>query len=331
MMGRAALAVALAVGILASSSSARAEAYPEVMETRILVGTESGLWRLRGDALAPVDQFTARTVTALVRSGHETWAIADGRALWHGADGHWTQRASLGDRQATCIASTPHGLLIGTTQAHLLRFLGDTVAPVESFDTVEGRDAWHTPWGDPADVRSMAVGLEGTIYVNVHVGGVVRSRDSGHSWTPTVDIDVDVHQVIAHPARADVVLAAAYEGFGLSRDGGASWRFITDGMHAHYARAVAVAGETVLVSASTGPRGRKSTLYRKPLDAETEFVRGEGLPWFDDNIDTACLAADGSLVVFGTDDGRLYRSLDGGAHWSLVTKGLPTITAVTIG
>ena len=99
-----------------------------------------------------------------------------------------------------------------------------------------------------------------------------------------------------------------------------------------FARAVAVSGETVLVSASTGPRGRKATLYRKPLDGETEFERcRDGLPWFDDNIDTACVAADGSLVVFGTDDGRVFRSLDGGAHWGSVTKGLPTITAVTIG
>jgi hypothetical protein len=302
------------------------------MDTRILVGTESGLCQLRGDALEPVDQFTARTVTALARNGQETWAIVDGRALWHSAGHHWTERAWLDDRPATCVASTPNGLLIGTAQAHLLRFLGGKLEPVESFETVEGREEWHTPWGDPADVRSIAVALDGTIYVNVHVGGVVRSRDSGLTWTPTVDIESDVHQVIAHPTRADLVLVAAYEGFGISRDGGDSWRFITDGMHAHYARAVAVSGETVLVSASTGPRGRKSTLYRKSLDGETEFARcREGLPWFDDNIDTACLATDGSLVVFGNDDGRVFRSLDSGAHWGLVTKGLPTITAVTIG
>lgn len=301
------------------------------MTTRILVGTESGLWQLRGDALEPVDQFTARIVTALARRGQETWAIVDGRALWHSAGRHWDERASLGDRPATCLATTPRGLLIGAAQAHLLRFGGDTLEPVESFETVAGREEWYTPWGDPADVRSITVALDGTIYVNVHVGGVVRSRDAGHSWAPTLDIEADVHQVLAHPTRADLVLVAAYDGFGVSGDGGDSWRFITDGMHAHYARAVAVSVETVLVSASTGPRGRRSTLYRKSLDGATEFVRCEGLPWFDDNIDTACLAADGSLVVFGTDDGRVFRSLDSGAHWGLVTKGLPTITAVTIG
>ena len=301
------------------------------MDTRILVGTESGLWQLRGDALEPVEPFTARAVTALARRGQDTWAIVDGEALWHSAGRQWIERASLGERAVTSLATTSTGLLIGTAQAHLLHVRDDIVEPVESFDTVAGRAEWHTPWGDPADVRSIAVGLDGTIYVNVHVGGVVRSRDAGHSWTPTLDIDVDVHQVLAHPTREDHVLVAAYDGFGVSRDGGDSWAFITHGMHAHYARAVAVSGDSVLVSASTGPGGRKATLYRKPLDESTAFARCEGLPWFDDNIDTGCLAADGALVVFGTDDGRVFRSLDGGAHWGLVTKGLPTITAVTIG
>jgi hypothetical protein len=302
------------------------------MDTRILLGTESGLWQLRGDALEPVDAFTARRLTALAHDGQETWAIVEGRALWHGDGRRWDERATIEGHAATCLAPVPDGLLIGTAQAHLLRFAGDALQPVESFDTAEGREQWYTPWGDPADVRSIAVARDGALHVNVHVGGVVRSRDKGRSWTPTVDIETDVHQVLAHPTRADVVLAAAYEGFGISRDGGNSWHFVADGMHAHYARAVAVAGETVLVSASTGPGGRRAALYRRPLDSDAPFMRcDEGLPWFNDNIDTACLAADGSLVVFGTDDGRIFRSLDGGAHWSLVTKGLPTITAVTIG
>jgi hypothetical protein len=304
----------------------------DLMSAPILVGTESGLWQSRDDVLEPVDGFTARSVSALACRGSEVWAIVEDRMLRQRTGGRWTDRAPLGDRGATCLAPTPNGLLIGTRQAHLFRLVGDTLDPVESFETVEGRETWYTPWGDPADVRSIAVGLDGAIYVNVHVGGVVRSRDIGRSWTPTVNIEADVHEVVTHRARAEVVLTAAYEGFGLSRDGGDSWRFITDGMHAHYARAVAVAGQTVVVSASTGPQGRRAALYRKPLDSDTTFVRcSDGLPWFDDNIDTACLAADGSLVVFGTADGRVFRSLDEGARWTLIAKGLPTVTAVTVG
>ena len=303
------------------------------MSAQVLVGTASGLWQSRDDGLEPVDGFAARSVSALARRGNEVWAIVEGRTLLQRTGGRWDDRASLGDdHQATCLASTPNGLLIGTGQAHLFRLVGAAPEPVESFETVKDRETWYTPWGDPADVRSIAVGLNGAIYVNVHVGGVVRSRDAGRSWTPTVNIDADVHQVITHPARAEVVLAAAYEGFGLSGDGGDSWRFITNGMHAHYARAVAVAGATVVVSVSTGPQGRRAALYRKPLDSDTTFERcSDGLPWFDDNIDTACLGAEGSLVVFGTADGRVFRSLDEGARWTMIASGLPRVTAVTVG
>ena len=74
------------------------------------------------------------------------------------------------------------------------------------------------------------------------------------------------------------------------------------------------------------------TIYRKRLDGGTRFERCEaGLPkWFDDNIDTACLAAVGALVVFGTGDGRVFRSLDAGEHWELAVKGLPPVRCVVV-
>jgi hypothetical protein len=40
-----------------------------------------------------------------------------------------------------------------------------------------------------------------------HLGGL--ATDSGLTWRPTIDIDSDVHQVCAHPARPDIVIAAA--------------------------------------------------------------------------------------------------------------------------
>ena len=53
--------------------------------------------------------------------------------------------------------------------------------------------------------------------------------------------------------------------------------------------------------------------YHKPLDGDAPFVRAEGVPWFSDNVDTGCLAADSALAAFGTTDGRVFRSMDGGA------------------
>jgi len=302
------------------------------MTPRIRIGTRDGLWELDGDRVFAVEAFAGKSLTALAADGAREWAIADGRTLWEGADTRWTQRATIEGHEATCLAATREGLLIGTEQAHLLRLTGDGVAPVESFETTDGRAAWYTPWGDPADVRSISVARDGAVYVNVHVGGVVRSRDGGRTWTPTVDIESDVHQVFAHPSRAEVVMAAAAEGFGVSRDGGASWRFLTEGMHAHYLRAVAASDDTVLVSASSGPGGRRAALYRGQIDGEPAFERcRDGLPtWFGDNVDTGCLAAQGRFVACGTEDGRVFRSLDGGRSWDEAAKGLAPVTCLIL-
>ena len=302
------------------------------MTARIRVGTGGGLWDLDGDQVSAVEALTGKSLTALAVDGVRAWAIVDGRTLWECVGSTWKERVTIEGSAATCVAPTPTGPLIGTEQAHLLRLTAAGLTPVESFEAIDGRDAWYTPWGDPADVRSIAAALDGTLHVNVHVGGVARSRDAGRSWAPTVDIESDVHQVLAHPSRADVVLAAAAAGFGLSRDGGGSWQFITAGLHAHYLRAVAVSGDTVLVSASTGPGGRRAALYRMRLDGGAPFERcRDGLPpWFGDNIDTGCLAAAGPVVVFGTEDGCVFRSLDAGERWELLVKGLPPVTCVTL-
>ena len=303
------------------------------MDVPILVGTEGGLWQLGDGTPDLVEVFAAREVTALAPDGARTWALVDGRTLWAKREGGpWREQASIEGPAATCLAASPGGMLVGTEHARLLRLARGKLSRVESFERVEGRGEWYTPWGDPAAVRSIALATNGAIHVNAHVGGVARSRDGGRSWAPTVDVEADVHQVLAHPTQPNVVLAAAYEGFGISRDGGDSWQFVTDGMHAHYSRAVAVSDDTVLVSASTGPGGRRSALYRKPLDGDTPFERcHDRLPWFKDNIDTACLQAAGPVVVFGTEDGRVFRSLDSGKSWQLVTKGLPAVRCLGFG
>jgi hypothetical protein len=300
------------------------------VSTHLLVGTADGLWTLTGDQVFPLEIFSGKSLTTLGAHDGTAWAIVDGRALWEERDGVWAPRASIDGPAATCLAPTPDGLLIGTEQARLLRLSERGLAPLDSFDAVEGRDAWYTPWGDPADVRSIAVASDGTLHVNVHVGGVVRSRDGGRTFTPTVDIESDVHQVLVHPTRSTIVLAASAVGLGVSRNGGDAWEFVTDGLHAEYLRAVAVADETVLVSVSTGPGGRRSALYRRPLDGAAFERCRDGLPtWLGDNVDTGCLAAAGPVAVFGTADGRLFRSLDAGVRWDMVAKGLPPVTCVT--
>ena len=308
-------------------------------ERTILVATDDGLHIFEighgagaGEA-SRIDDLAGREVIALESSGEGPWALVDGRELWRRTSEGWSSVASSGRRKATCLAATPAGLLVGTTRAHLLRLEDGRLTPITSFDRAESRGAWHTPWGAPADVRSISAARDGAVYVNVHVGGVLRSRNSGASWQPLLDIEHDVHQVQAPADHLNIVLVAAYDGFGISRDGGDTWTWQNDGLHAHYCRAVAVAGDTVILSASAGHHGRRAALYRRALEEQGEWERcAAGLPeWFSNNVDTGCVAARGNIVAIGTEDGCVFLSADAGRRWECVAKGLAPVRAVSFG
>jgi hypothetical protein len=136
--------------------------------------------------------------------------------------------------------------------------------------------------------------------------------------------------VLAPDARPGLVLVAAYDGFGVSEDCGDTWRWENDGLHAHYCRAVAVAGDVVLLSASAGHHGRRAALYRRPLVGGAGFERCRGgLPeWFPDNVDTGCLAARGRTVALGSADGAVFLSRDAGLRWETVAKGLAPVRGI---
>lgn len=174
--------------------------------------------------------------------------------------------------------------------------------PLASFDSAPTKDEWHTPWGGPPEVRSISVTPEGTVFVNVHVGGILRSDDGCQTWEATIDLHADVHQVLA--LGGGLVLAACGDGgLAVSRDGGSTWRFCTDGLRETYCRAVGVHGDDVFVSASGGPRGNRSAVYRRPLDdddAPFEMVV-DGLP---NNVDSGWLV-DGAYST----DGRTFTPL----------------------
>jgi hypothetical protein len=274
-----------------------------------------------------------------VDDGWGRWALVGGRAVWRavGKPGdravkdRWVQVTEAEGPPGRCLLGSEDGLFIGTAEAGLLHLEDGTLRRVAGFDRAPGRDTWYTPWGGPPDTRSLSQGAEGTLYANVHVGGILRSTD-GERWEPTIDVDADVHQVLSHPEDPHVLLAACAPGLAISRDRGDTWTIQREGLHGPYCRAVAVAGDDVLVSASTGPFTDRAAVYRRPLDAEGPFERcSEGLPdWIPSNIDTHCLVADGSTAAFGTGDGDVYRSGDGGRTWERVADGLPSVRCLLL-
>jgi photosystem II stability/assembly factor-like uncharacterized protein len=270
-----------------------------------------------------------RSVTALGRAGEEFWAILDASELWHANGTDWSRAADLKDLRATCVAGIGADVFVGSSEARLFRLAGEALEPVLAFDQAEGRETWYTPWGGPPDTRSIA-NWDDEVYINVHVGGILRTEDRGETWTPTIDIDADVHQVTT---AEGLVLAACAGGLAVSADRGSTWTLRSDGLDAPYSRAIAVCGDAVLLSASNGPRGGRSAIYRGDLSGGALEHCRTGLPEsFNDNIDSYCLdaPAEGPLVAFGTSDGRVFISKDAGTSWGELASGLPPIQRVLV-
>jgi hypothetical protein len=286
----------------------------------LLVGTKTGLLDLdTGHSLVQ-----GHGVTALAPGPRAWHALLDRRVVIRLDDAEVTTVGELPADDGQSLAVLADGtVVVGRTGARLA-LVGADVEGVSAFEQVPDRDDWENPAGPTPDTRSMA-SSDADLWVNVHVGGLWHSRDRGASWQGVVEPDADIHEVRA--ANGSVVVAAAV-GFGWSEDGGSSWSWSTEGLHASYLRAACIDGGTAYVSASDGPFTERGAVYRAQLGSS--FVRcEEGLPkWFPDNVDTGHLDAVGSRAVIGF--GRdVHVSEDDGESWTAVEVP-DVITAVRL-
>ncbi|MGH2736260.1 MAG: WD40/YVTN/BNR-like repeat-containing protein [Actinomycetota bacterium] len=292
---------------------------------RVVVATTGGLFTFSGSTRAALE---GREIGAIAARGDEMWAVVDRHSLWKSADGdRWEPVTMVEERSINCLLPLDDSVLVGTSEAHLFSVEGEEVDEVSSLADAPGRSEWFTPWGGAPDVRSLSRASSGTVFVNVHVGGILRTPDLDR-WAATIEIESDVHEVLA---AEDALYAATAWGLAISDDEGDSWSYEREGLHATYARAVAVGSETVLMSSSEGPRGRRSALYRRESEG-AGFVKCDGgLPdWFAHNIDSGYLAASGPVAAFATEEGGVFLSEDGGGAWRLLADGLPPARSVLV-
>jgi hypothetical protein len=178
--------------------------------------------------------------------------------------GHGRNSPTSTLKSSRYVPVEPEILCGGMRDAAIVR-LSPNNGPVrlKSFDMVPGRSEWFAG-GPPLGVRAITENSNGsTILAAVHVGGIPRSVDGGETWSPTIPVMFDVHEVRSHPYIPTLIAAAAAVGLCVSHDGGSNWVvFDRDLEEPKTALALAFLNDEVLFSVQESPFATRSRLWR---------------------------------------------------------------------
>lgn len=309
----------------------------------MLVATESAVYALEcsGRQVPPEVLFRGEGVRRVAREGHCSVVAMEGGRLAVYRNSH-LERVSTGIAEPVhsllILETDPLRLLIGTEPPHVYRMeVGNGEAErVESFEKLDCRDGWHTPWGGPPALRSLARSAGGWVYADIHVGSIMRSPDRGATWEPvTPDLDEDVHQVATSPKEIGRIYANTARAVYLSEDRGGSWTHRADGLPARYGRAIAVHPadpDCLLASVSEGPGGNvRGRLFRTENAGRTWTHVTDGFPETTrGNIDTFHLAFSPDGAAWAASDRTLYRSPDRGRTWKTAWEAPTDIALIAV-
>jgi hypothetical protein len=287
---------------------------------QLVIATAHGVRLPEGGTVeSPADA----SITSIHADGPNLWALVDGRDLHRISGDRDELVARLDDATGTVVGTHRGTVWIGGRGARVWRLDDEKLVEVTSFQNAPTHDQWHTPWGGPPDVFSIA--SDGTnLYVSVHVGGILRTSD-GSEWVPTIDLHDDVHQV-AVGDDGTVWAATGMCGLAESRDHGVTWRYHTDGLHAHYALAVAALPQGALVAVSSGHAAKDGGVYR--FDGQ-QLHRCDGLPEdLRGAVGPRQLAASGDRAAIALPNGDVFVSDDGGRQWTRLAVGVRSVTEV---
>ena len=324
---------------------------------QIVIGTTAGVFSTDGKRVAGIGE---QTVRQLIRAdGHLFAAAADG--VYGSREGAVWSRCGVDAGEVWTVVPSPHKagvLYAGTAPAHLFvsRDMGESWTEISSFLDTPGSDKWCVP-GNPAGARALAVAFdpfdERRIWAGVEVGGLLTSSDGAASWSGNwVGPNADVHLLMPHPARRDVLFATC--GFGRndgkpnepsiagpyrSDDAGRSWQHLTDGMAVHYTRpmcidprpphVLTVPGVPDVRSSIRDPGGAQCVLYQSEDNGVTWRSLGDAAHSPSPARLTAVAPDPSSVsgVLVGTETGEVWR-VSASAEWTPVREGLPAVQAL---
>ncbi len=283
----------------------------------------------------------------------ETWVMAgepfNAEVVWH------VEPAVAADENAVFAGVAPAALYRSTDR-------GNTWQEVTSLSNHPTRSEWqggggglclHTIVNNPANPESLAVGISSVGWFVTNDGG--ETWESRNNGIPSfaeffsqefgielshTDIHNCIHKAVRHPSNG-LIYQQNHDGVYKTFNDGGEWIDISEGLPSRFGFVI---GVTVDGSVFVVPQHDWEEPHGVRMTGQLEVYRmrgGEG-PWERltnglPEVENMTLYREGMAtdrftpggVYFGTSDGRVFATRDGGDSWSAIAEDLPSIRSVS--
>ena len=325
----------------------------------IVVGTEDGVvgvadgvrrLGLKGHRVSALYAFRepgrADPVLLAGTYGEGLHRSADGGESWHATEG----MAAPAVRTIGPDPVVAGALLCGTEPGRLFRSSdgGITWSELAGISALPAHEGWFLPYSPRAGaIRNVdAVPKDaGHMVASVEVGGMLRTTDSGETWTvEEVAGNDDIHQLAGDPTQAGRLWASLgyaalptrvrhpgdphLGGVARSDDGGHTWALL----HTDYTRStIPVPGVPGLVLSGPAPHvGEAGRIVVTRDEGATWQAAAEGIETpMPDMVELFVPAPDGSVFAVCS-GGRLLRAEPDRWRWASALPPDPTLTAASV-
>ena len=174
-----------------------------------------------------------------------------------------------------------------------------------------------------------------TIWVGVEIDGVHRSTDGGQTWTAQKNglNSLDIHGLVVFSGPPKTIIASTNQGLCKSTDNGETWQdlHITERFLWGYCRGMAVKADgssMLFIGNGNGPPGDHGSI---------QWTENLGQTWHQATLSTepnstiwhfSTHPSNPDLIFAYSVSGQVFRSHDGGNHWTKLVREFGEIRAI---